>query len=572
MASCRPVSWPGSRQRGTIIVIAAVTLSVAVLVTALVVDIARIFYQRQQLQGVADAAALAGVVELANNPDQAAVAAAAQRVAVLNGYDGDLAAEAGAVQLGHATSVDGVRDFAPGAPFNAVRVEAVQSVPGSLVAARLLPGDVGLSTRAVAHQEAIAGLQVGSFLLGVDSERSLVLNALLGGLLGGNVSLNAVAYNGLAAAHFNLQDLIDAGAGVGTAQELLALDLALGDWLQLMATALANRGDAAAVYLDQLALAADPALHLPLGDLLFVERGEAAALEAMLNAFDLMMAMAQVANGDSAVDLDFATAGGLLAALGLADLGVRLQLIEPPRIAIGPPGRDPATGEWYTWAENGQVSLEVQLETLSLNLGLISTRVNLDLFVDAARADAALASVMRATPSVPYDRAEVEAHTEIARIGIGQRSNGTVTPSVLVDVHVQVLGITITRLYATALADVSVGNPEAQSVQFDGPFVPAIAVPSPQNTQRIGTDADVALQNALSSLLADTSISVGANLLGIGLSVNQVIQTLLGIIAPLLDDVALRVLAPLLAALGVDLGGADITLFYLSAGEPQLIR
>jgi uncharacterized membrane protein len=571
MANRWLVSGPGSRQRGTIIVIAAVTLSVAVLVTALVVDLARIYYQRQQLQGVADAAALAGVTVLAGNPDQAAVAAAAQSVAVLNGYAGDLVAEAGAVQLGHATSVAGVRDFAPGAPFNAVRVEAVQSVSGSLVAARLLPGDVGLRTRAVAHQEAIGGLQVGSFLLGVDSERSAVLNVLLGGLLGGSVSLNAVAYDGLAAAHLNLQDLIDAGAGVGTAQELLALDLGLGEWLQLMATALANRGDAAAVYLDQLALAADPALHLVLGDLIFVERGEAAALEAMLNAFDLMMAMAQVANGDSAVDLDFATSG-LLAALGLADLGVRLQLIEPPRIAIGPPGRDPDTGEWYTWAENGQVSLEVQLETLSVNLGLISTRVNLDLFVDAARADAALASVMRATPSVPYDRAEVEAHTEIARIGIGRRSNGTVSPSVLVDVHVQVLGITVTRLYATAVADVTVGNPEAQSVQFNGPFVPAIAVPSPQNTQRIGTDADVALQNALSALLADTSISVGANLLGIGLSVNEVIQTLLGIIAPLLDDVALRVLAPLLAALGVDLGGADITLFYLSAGEPRLIR
>jgi uncharacterized membrane protein len=198
--------------------------------------------------------------------------------------------------------------------------------------------------------------------------------------------------------------------------------------------------------------------------------------------------------------------------------------------------------------------------------------VNLDLFVDAARADAALASVMRATPSVPYDRAEVEAHTEIARIGIGQRSNGTVTPSVLVDVHVQLLGITITRLYATALADVSVGNPEAQTVSFSGPFVPAIPLPSPQNTQRIGTDPDVALQNAVSSLLADTDIAVGANLLGIGLSVNGVIQSLLGIIAPLLDDVTLRVLAPLLAVLGVDLGGADITLFYLSAGEPRLIR
>lgn len=567
----RPLPALRAGQSGAIAVIAAVTLVVAVLVTALVVDIGRLVFDRQKLQGVADAAALAGATELARQGDQAAVTAAAQMAALQNGYEGDLGAEAEAVALGHMISEEGIRGFAPGAPLNAVQVTATKTLPRSLIAGGLLPGDVTLTARAVAHQESVAGLQVGSFLLGVDSERSAVLNVLLSGLLGGSVKLDAVAYSGMINAFVSLQALIEADGRVGTVQELLDLDLSLAEALQIMAQALQNQGDAAAVYVNQLALVTNPALNLSLGELLFVERGAEAALEAMLNVFDLVMAMAQVANQGHAVELDFA-GSGLLSALGLANLDVTLWLIEPPRIAIGPPGRDADTGEWLTWAENGQVSLDVRLETLSINIGLIATRVNLDMFVDAARADAALAAVTRATPSDPFDRAEVEATTKIARIGIGRRVNGTMSPSILVDVHERELGITVTRLYATALADVTVGDPLAQPVHFTGPFVPAIDTPSPGNTQRIGTDADAALNQAIANLLADLEIYVDANLIGIGLSVEEVRLLLLGVVTDVVNGVVPQVLAPLLKALGTDLGGADITIFYLDAGEPRLIQ
>jgi uncharacterized membrane protein len=550
-----------TRQRGAISVLAAVILVVAVLVVALAVDVGRVIHQRQQLQGAADAAALSAVRALAEGGDTGSVAAAAQAAAAGNGYDGDLNSEAGAVELGQMVRQDGLRQFVAQTPYDAVRVNLRRNVPRSLIAGGLLPGEVTLGASAAAQLENIGGLRIGSFLAGIDTQQSPLFNELLGKLLGTHVALDAVGYNGLLASRVTLRDLVDAGVGIGSVEELLEANLGLGEWLQLMARAMQNRGDTLAASVNNLGIGADSALRLTIGELLAVEHGDS-ALDATLNVFDLLLASAQVANAGHAVNLDLGTAGTLLANLGLADLQLTLDIIEGPRIAIGPPGRDPESNEWRTRVETGQLGLQLSLTTLQLNLlGLVNTAVKLDLFLEAAQAEAWLETIEAATPSDPVMRAQVGARTSALRLGIGKRNGAAVTPSTLLDVNLLLL-----HLRVTAASDTTVGTPQSQTLNFAGPFVPYLETPSAANTQRIGTDLEGALSNAVSDLLANTQLTVQ------GLNVGAVTAALNGILGPLLDNLAVSLLTPLLSALGVQVGGADVTVIYLTGGQPQLIQ
>lgn len=558
-------------QRGAISVLAAVILVVAVLVVALAVDVGRVIQQRQQLQGAADAAALSAVRALAESGDTGAVAAAAQAAAAGNGYDGDLTGEAGAVELGQMVRQDGLRQFVAQSPYDAVRVNLRRNVPRSLIAGGLLPGEVTLGVSAAAQQENIGGLRIGSFLLGIDTARSELFNELLGGLLGTEVALDAIGYNGLLASRVTLRDLVGAGVGIGSVEELLAANLGLGEWLQLVAQAMENRGDTLAASINNLGLQADSALRLTIGELLAVEHGDG-ALDASLNVFDLLLASAQAANAGQAINLNLSSTGTLLASLGLADLQVQLDIIEAPRIAIGPPGRDPASNEWRTRVETGQLGLGVHLETLNINLlGLVSTAVKLDLFLEAAQAEAWLEAIQAATPSKPAN-AQVGARTEAARLGIGTPHGAAVTPSTLVNINVPL----VLRLRVTAASDITVGSPQGQTLHYEGPFVPYLEKPSEHNTQRVGADLEGALRNAVSELLSQTSLQVDLTILSIlplpGVNVGTITAALLDVLGPLLDDLAVSLLTPLLSALGVQVGGADVTVIYLTGGQPQLIQ
>src|SRR5690606_12522835 len=85
----------------------------------------------------------------------------------------------------------------PGTP-RAVRVVVAQRVEYQLV-----PGGQDTSRAAVAAQGAAAGVRVGSFAARLDSQRSVLLQSLLGDALG----VSAVSYEGLAGATVGLVDL-----------------------------------------------------------------------------------------------------------------------------------------------------------------------------------------------------------------------------------------------------------------------------------------------------------------------------------------------------------------------------
>ena len=90
---------------------------------------------------------------------------------------------------------------------------------------------------AAAPTPTVASLTVRSTLLTVDSTKSVALNALIGGLLGGKLQLDAVGWNGLINTDISLLKYLDALAirlnvSAGNYDQLLKTDATVGQLVQ----------------------------------------------------------------------------------------------------------------------------------------------------------------------------------------------------------------------------------------------------------------------------------------------------------------------------------------------------
>lgn len=563
---------PARRQRGSVLIIAAATLTVMLLATALAVDIGRISWEQRRLQLVADLAAMEAALTLGDCSQNVGVplsvaTAAATASATRNDYAGDPLG----VRLGTmSTDASGVRNFAP-SPGNveAVEVTASKLVPKSMILPGVLVGEQRLTAVAVSRTQAVATLQVGSFLLRLDTSTSPLLNALLGQLLGTSVNLDLVSYEGLVNANVRLLDLINAAADVGTIQELLNLDLGLGEFNLLMANALSNVPGTEAVRATLLQLIT-AGLELPrihLGDVLDVQTPfSPAALNAEVNVFDLLFTAAQVANARNAVAVDLATP--FLAITGLADINLGLYIIEAPQIAVGPAGRD-QDGEWITRARSGQVNLQLDLSLLGLLDSLTGSGglVNLNLYVALAETRARLERFEcrgNPTPAVI-----VGAVPQAARIGIGSFSdiedlNPTIEPSQVLDV-LGLIGI-------EASAELSLGTSSSDPIYLDFEEAPSTQTVAPG----LGTSVNTLLDSLADDLVVQFTGVVGSllnfllNALGLGGTdgildlVLHALQPIISALSPLLDF--------LFNLLGLQVGGADISILDITVGRPELVR
>jgi len=552
----------------------------AIFVSALAVDVGRLAWNRRQLQEVADIAALDAMRAFGQCRENSGdPVAAAQASAVRNGYDGNLASAPNAVEIGSvSTQAGGVRKFTAGgvaATATAVRVFATRDVPFTLIASALLPGEATLQAEAVASRTALGSLSAGSFAARFDTSDAWAYNRTLGPLLGANLALSAVSYQGLADANFSVANLI-AAANVASLDELLALEMTGPEYVTLLADAVSDGGSSsAAATLTSIAGGLGAGLNLTLGDVIDVASGvNADAFDAQLNALDMLAVGAQVARGDAGVSINplGVTIPGVATATG------QLRIVQAPRIALGPPGRDSA-GEWNTTARTGQVRLAIHL-ALSGNLGLLGSQpVAVDLFVEAAQTEAHLAAIDCADASDPVHRVVVAAEPGLVRLGIGKFPNFATSPDpVATDlVNLKLLGLTVAKV--TAFADIPFQS-AGMDLDYEGPFVPQIDEPSEDNTQTIGTPVGDALSTALGTLLGSTQLQVvalGGPLLTLGQK-NSALTAVTNMLSPVLsalDDP----LTNLFHALGITLGGADITIVWVGTnhardplGVPELAR
>jgi len=533
-------------ERGAISIMAAVALSIAIGAALLAVDLGNLFHARRHLQTVADTSALSAVNNTAVAQVIALDTAVQNHFPVPGDQENTLEALAGHYDVEK-------REFFPGGAV--VDQNAVQVTVSTLEPYFFMLGQRRVSATATAMRSDIAGISIGTALADIDTEKSLLLNALLGRMLNTSLNLTAIAYQGLVDTSVRLLDLVTAQGSVGTVEELLDLDLTLGQLLNLTARAL-ERGsllglDATVVdTLDLLALRADGNLNLKLSELIDLDLAPGnQAAEARINLMQLVTLSAQVANGEHFLNLP---ALGIDLP-GLLKLDVALTMIESPVIAIGPAGQN-ADGNWRTSAHTAQWRLKLDLLVGELLGGL----VRLPLYLEVGAGEAWLQSIdcryPRETSNVFVGAASSAVRAYVGDVNPNAMSNRSVAATVSPATILNILGL------VTVTANASVDLPGAAgNLVFTGPF-------DGSNTQRIDGLSTAGLFERLASDLV-----LDVNLLDISLSLGDVLSPLLALLAPvfsLLD----ALLSPVLSLLGIQLGVADVATFDLSCGAPILVR
>lgn len=375
---------PG-RQRGAIGLMAAVTFGLALLLMLLVVDSGRLYMEQRKLQRVADNAALEAVSRGGTCQAGLTAAAYAGQNATRNGFTvatgSSLSTSCGSLTTG----ANGLRTFtANPAQAVAIRVIATNTVPISVasgVAALFTPGPINLTTQlsatavAAAPTPTVAQLSIRSTLGTVSTAQSSILNPLVGGMLGGSLSLSAVGWNGLLNTNINLlsylnQLAINLGVAAGNYTQLLNTTTSVTQLIQAAISVVQANGATADVLtaLGNLQVAALNAAPLKLGDILQLQTGlPSTALDANLQLFQLLQAVIQLSNSNSAVAATLP-----INVLGLANITVQAKVIEPPQLsAIGNPAlakADP-TGANRIYVRTAQVRTLVRV---NLSLPLVS--------------------------------------------------------------------------------------------------------------------------------------------------------------------------------------------------------
>ncbi|MER8375042.1 hypothetical protein [Mesorhizobium sp. M1406] len=454
-------------------------------------------------------------------------------------------------------------------PYNAVRV-TLKKIPARYFASSLIPTPV-IGTEATASMTPQATFSVGSRLASVNGG---MLNALLSGLLGGNISLSVMDYNGLISADVSVLSFISALATQvnvtgGTYTDVLASKATVGQ----IATAMANvpgLGNTAKVALQTIASKSTSTVKIPLSHLIDLGPGgslalgqKPAGLGVDANAMGMLMASAGLANGSKQIDLGLST-------------GIPGVLSSTLAVAVGePPQSSPwlAVGQLGTIVRTAQtrIKLVAKIGAGNSNVGggISLVSVSLPLHLEVAYAEAKLTDI--SCPTGP-DSIKVSIAT---RPGIVEGHLGDSSSAGFAD-------FTNEETFSdTEIARVSLLIIPALSVVGSAAFEMANNTPTTLTFNKTEIDAKTIktayTQNLTQSLTTSlvSKLSLTANLLGLPLDLN----TFLGFVRPplvaLLNSVAAPVdtlLTSLLGILGVRLGEADVRVTGATCGRSVLVQ
>jgi uncharacterized membrane protein len=342
-----------SRQRGSILIVAAVGMALIISMLA-VIDIGFMYYYKREYQKTADLAALSGAKRLISLEDGSRSCSSAE-----------VAAQASAAQnLGDKGSLNSLQcgmwapagtpepDCVPGSTDPRLNVtdpnqaNVVRAVVSGTPPSWFLPGKTLAACANALTVQPLAQLTIRSGLISINSEQSALLNSVVGGLLGGNITLQAVSWTGLLNTDVNLLSYLDAlalklGLDAGSYEQALSTDVTLRQLLEVAADVL-ERGKGTgevAVAVDAIGrlLASLPSSSplLQLGELIGISTGTpASALDLGLNVLDLVQGGVMLANGDSVATVNLPVVG----IKGLTTVSAKIKVIEPPMpSAIGNP-------------------------------------------------------------------------------------------------------------------------------------------------------------------------------------------------------------------------------------------
>jgi uncharacterized membrane protein len=539
------------------------TVGLAVLVS---VDIGNLFFSQRALQRAADMAAMAAVQRLD-------IPTAAQQSTIQNGLTPDGTTITVAVTPGIWDASTGAAptyftaQAAVDGNTNAAQVTLTQNVPYFFMV-----GQRSLTATAIAKNTPIVGFSLGSGLLSLNGG---LLNQLLGYLLHTTLNLDAVSYQGLATTNIRLGDLAVA-LGAGNMQQLLTLSPSLSDFYTAVISVASQSGLAGVTMggagaSNALSVGSDLNVPINVGDggagapgvlqVLALTGNEQAALNTTVNVLDLLTTAAQIANSKSAVSV----APVSLNLVGLGTVNLSLKIIEPPVIAVGPPGQflsGPNQGQWKTQARTAQVRLGLGI-TANV-LGLVGVNLPIGLMVASAQAHAT--STNCAVPR-SNSTATISAQPQPVSLCIATGADTTVnsamncaaaSPAPLVSLPL-IGGVSIK-------ANVS---PTANSGWGDETIAVTQIGQNPQQDVNGNSPPRVATAGVFSSILNSNLNQLQLTVLGIplGAAGAVILAPVLALIGSILDSV----LTPLLQAIGIQLGYADIKLLSLDCDAVELV-
>jgi len=563
------------RARGAISVLTAsfvATIGLAVLIS---VDLGNLFYSQRALQSAADLAATAAVqrLDLFNNAPAPAQLAVQQNGLTVDGTNVMLAVVPGVWDASTGTAPTYfTAQAAVDGNTNAAQVTITQNVPYFF-----LVGNRQLQATAIAKNTSIVSFSLGSGLASVNNG---LLNQLLGYLLHTNLNLDAASYQGLATTNIRLADLAVA-LGAGSMQELLALSPSLGSFFTTVISVASQSGLAGvsvggAGASNTLSHGSDLNVPINIGDggasspgllsVLALAGNEQAALNATVNVLDLLTTAAQIANSQSAVNVAPVT----LNLVGLGAVTLSLKIIEPPAIAVGPPGQflsGPNAGQWKTQARTAQVRLGVGVVVGAP--GLLALNVPIGLQVAGAQAHAKSTScTVPRTSSTATISAQPQPVSMCIATGADVAVSGAMncagaSPAPLVDLGL--LGAVSIKANVSPTANSNWGDETIAATQIGL---------NPQTDTSGNSPPRVATQAVFGSILNNnlTQVQLNATLPLVGtIQLGQAGMLLVAPVLALVGTTLDTILTPLLELLGIQLGYADIKLLSLDCDAVELV-
>lgn len=526
----------GRDQRGVVMLLAVPGMVLGVASLALSVDIGRQVLEKRSNQKVADLAALDAARDLPG------AQAAAEASAVRNGFDAGAAGHSISTERG---SVDAQRSFTVDPAGDAVRV-TITSVVDYIFAA----GTKSVTARAVAEMKVpppppgpVAGFALGSTLASVDTSKAPLLDRVLGKWMrgaaatGGNADV--VGWQGLLTADVTMSalrdhlELLDAGVQFGTVNQILDTDVTVADLARATANALSASGNSSAALLydgpNGVTAQATTTALIDLGDLFRVEVGGGDAfLASRVNAFQLLVGSAMVANGTNLVTVP--DIGITVPGLGTTSLS--LKVLEGPMTYIGPAGQGVSTSQV-------ELTLTPVLDRPITVAGLVGARLTgaFPFTLTAAGATGTLSSITCASPG-----AGIRVAVDLKPFSASTTAALTVSDGALVP------PVPLFNVAATGGLAVTDPTPEDVDFAYPGEFTDKFS--DPPAPKRVGSSPLY--------VTSPTTFTATATPLGI----TPVPATLAAVVAADLTQVVAElddsVMAALHRTLGVSVGVADV--------------
>ncbi|KVD09590.1 hypothetical protein WI79_06355 [Burkholderia ubonensis] len=599
-------------QRGAVSVLATVWVLVA-LVTLGAIDIGNLFFQRRDLQRIADLSALAAVQSL----DPSDTSCGAANTAALNNARANETSNTvttGAPVRGQdqVAATCGRWDpqvyagrpayFAPAASgmtqLNATQVTVTRTMRYSFlgVVSMLGAGPGTMSATATARASAIDTFSISATLASVDP---VWLNGILSALLGTSVSLTLADYQALAGANIKLLG-ISTALGAGTVNGLVDLSVTVPTLIGNLSAyvgALQAGGGNGPGYVAQLQAASTALGKLAgasVGNTTVVVANAPNALlnislgnpqsgaDAQVNLLDLLTTAAQVAayNKGHAVSLNTGVTLPL-GASGFNVVSLQLQVLNPPSIAVGEAGLLP-NGTWRTQASSAQIGVYLNVQTPSIPItgalglsGLVDltlSGINLPIYLlVGGPAVASLAATKCGSATTP-STTTIVATPGIAKLCISAPPSGTLNLSNVSTCPpagtLQLLNLQASTLLSPPVSlgvSASISNPVLQIVGTASSSAPYAGYPSATPYHFCNAPAGLATPVSCGSGWVSPSTASSPNSywttyvnnlgasLGTALSnINLNAITILGIpipLGPLLNAIGSLVLQPVLSAL-----------------------